>query len=109
MTIEEWNITEEEGEELIIEIFKEILKIKDHEVSEDFLCKSMSKFANYNDVQLRKNDKVRNLNTFMKNIFGGLYKFLDKHSSLFYYDRETNKIYMYKLYIYISNETTRHY
>ena len=48
MTIEEWNINEEEGEELIIEIFKEILKIKNYEVSEDFLCKSMSKFANYN-------------------------------------------------------------
>ena len=69
MTIEEWNINQEEGEELIIEIFKEILRIKDYEVSEDFLCKSMSKFANYNNVQLRKNDKVRNLNTFMKNIF----------------------------------------
>ena len=29
----------------------------------------------------------------MKNIFVGLYKFLDKHSSLFYYDREITGYY----------------
>ena len=49
--IEEWNIDRDEGEELIIEIFKEILKLKNYEVTENFLCKSMSKFANFNKIQ----------------------------------------------------------
>lgn len=95
MTIEEWNISKKEGEILLLSIFKEIFRIKNFEVSENFLCKSMSKFANYNKIQLRKNDKVRNINTFMKNIYGGLYKFLDKFPDIFYYEKENAKIFMY--------------
>ena len=95
MTIKEWNISKEEGESLILNIFKEIFRIKNFEVSENFLCKSMSKFANYNKIKLKKSNKVRNLNTFMKNIYGGLYKFLDKFPDIFYYEKENSKIFMY--------------
>lgn len=87
-----WNITKEKGEEIIITIFREIIKIKP-KTTINFLCKGMSKFAKYNNIILLKNGKVRNLNTYMKDVYGGIYKFISKNSSYFYIDN--NYIFSY--------------
>ena len=77
MTSDEWNITDCEGEEIICNVIKEIMILKENKIDINNLGKIISKFANFKGIKLKKNGKVRNLNTYIKKKYGGITKFLD--------------------------------
>ena len=78
----DWNITRKQGEELLIEIIKNILEENDN-VTIHRLCILMSKELNYNNIHIFRNGKKRNLNNYMKIEFEGIHSFLNKYSNLF--------------------------
>ena len=81
----EWNITDNEGKELIIKVFTYILQNRTN-VNEHELCIRMSTETNYNNIYILKNGKRRNLNNLMKIKFNGLHSFLKETENIFSYN-----------------------
>ena len=80
--MDDWNLTRKEGENLIIDVFKNIL-INRTNVNEHELCLRMSYETNLNKIYIFRNGKRRNLNNFMKVEFDGLHNFLKTHEKIF--------------------------
>ena len=97
MIFEEWNINDNDGYEILYNTIKEILLINEgSKLSVNDLCKSISKYANFKKIVLKKNGKVRNLNTYMRNKFGGINRFLDLNDKIFGYDIDEKRVYLIK-------------
>ena len=69
-----WNISKEEGEKLISDKINEILSDKgEMEISElIFFIQTRSK-----EITIENNNKKKNITNFIRNVFGGLRKFLE--------------------------------
>ena len=95
MILEDWNIKDNDGYVILCDTIKELLIInKDSNLDINDLSKSISKYANFKKIKLKKNGKVRNLNTYMRNKFGGIYQFLDLNDKIFGYDIEEKRVYI---------------
>ena len=78
-----WNISTDQGEKYITEIFNEILSKDNTEIRGDILSSKMNKLAKSKKIKLFYNDKQRNLNYYMKNNYINLTHFLDLHPDLY--------------------------
>ena len=69
-----WNISKEDGEDMINDKIKEILSDKgEMEISElNFFIQTRSK-----EITIENNKKKKNLTNFIRNVFGGLRNFLE--------------------------------
>tara|TARA_Y100001935_G_scaffold255162_3_gene266860 strand:+ start:6752 stop:7105 length:354 start_codon:yes stop_codon:yes gene_type:complete len=73
-----WNISKEEGEQIIDDKIKEILSDKgEMEISElNFFIQTRSR-----DITIENNKKKKNLTNFIRNVFGGLRNFLESRKT----------------------------
>ena len=80
--MDDWNITRNQGKEIIIQVFSHILSQRMN-VNAHELCIRMSSEANYNKIFIYRCGKRRNLNNFMKVEFNGLQSFLKNNANIF--------------------------
>ena len=85
-----WNITDEEGECYIIDVFTDIINNYKSDIRCDVLASNMSNEAKKKDIKLLYNNRYRNLNFYMKNKFVNLTIFLENHKDIFevYYKKK---------------------
>ena len=81
--VECWNITEEEGEQYIIDVFTDIINNSTSDIRCDVLASNMSSEFKKKNIKLLYNNRHRNLNFFMKNKFISLTMFLENHKEQF--------------------------
>ena len=74
-----WNISRDQGELYIIEVFNEILNNYGTEIRADILSSKMNQLAHQKCFLLYYNGKKRNLNYYMRNNFIKLTNFMELH------------------------------
>ena len=83
LIVECWNITEEEGEQYIIDVFSYIIDSCELDIRCDILASRMGSVAKSKNIKLLYNNRHRNLNFYMKNRFVNLSTFLENHTDIF--------------------------
>jgi len=78
-----WNITGNEGEKYIIDVFTDIINRNILDIRCDILANQMSNTAKKKNIKLLYNNRHRNLNFYMKNKWGSLTEFLENHKDVF--------------------------
>ena len=78
-----WNITDDEGEKYIIDVFTDIIDRNALDIRCDILANQMSNTAKKKNIKLMYNNRHRNLNFYMKNKWGSLTEFLENHKDIF--------------------------
>lgn len=85
-----WNLSEEEGRTMVFSIVEKILKERKNnsiEINElIFLINLRSK-----NIEIRNNNKKKNLSNFIKVVLGGMIQFIDDYDKFLIYkkDKET--------------------
>ena len=100
-----WNISNDRGEQYIIEVFDEILSREgDTEIRGDILSSKMNKLAKSKKIKLFYNNKQRNLNYYMKHHFINLTNFLSIHEGKYTVEKRKGILFVKKNENWLDNE-----
>lgn len=77
----DWNIDDHEGEKILIELIKEV--IKDNSIETKRLPYLIKKLSKKNSIVVKKNNKIRNINNYVKIKYGNMDKLLIELNHIF--------------------------
>ena len=79
--MKEWNINDNEGKKLLIDLIKELVKDKNIEIKIlPYLIKKLSKKKK---IIIKKNNKIRNINNYIKIKYGSIKNLLIEINHIF--------------------------
>lgn len=79
--MDDWNIDDHEGKKILIELIKEVIKDKSIETRRlPYLIKKLSR---KNDIIIKKNNKIRNINNYVKIKYGNMDRLLIELNHIF--------------------------
>tara|TARA_Y100000991_G_C21959049_1_gene343558 strand:+ start:1277 stop:1585 length:309 start_codon:yes stop_codon:yes gene_type:complete len=79
--MDDWNIDDHEGKKILIELIKEVIKDKSVEtIRLPYLIKKLSR---KNNIIIKKNNKVRNINNYVKIKYGNMDRLLIELNHIF--------------------------
>lgn len=105
-----WNISKEKGEKILCKTIYDILKDnKDYKIDYDELIFALNNRTK--DVNIKNNNKKKNLNNFVKNVLGGLIYYIEysddfeinKNNGLMYVQLSEGYTIEYSDWIFIEN------
>ena len=103
MEFNEWNITDDQGKTIIINLLDKLVNKKN--IDFQILPQLLKKTCNKDGIKIKRNGKRRNINNYIKVKYGGFYNLLfklgyiskiniDKESEEKYYIKEKEKEYV---------------
>ena len=89
-----WNVSREQGEMYIIEVFNEILGKYTEPIRADILSRQMSQLANQRKFLLYLNGRKRNLNYYLRGNYIKLSNFMELHQDKYIVTKRKNVMFV---------------
>ena len=89
--MENWNISLDNGKELIINSINYLFYINNsYKLPIQYICMNLKFYIRQYEIMLFNKNKRRNLNNYIKNIYGGFYKFINLECQKYFKIRYSN-------------------